>query len=84
MDIAKKAAAEALLALLGYSKPQPQPVKPSIKSSGVSGTNGAEAKENSGDNKRKVTFVEVDTSNETTHSHPQGGNNFYQNILNCA
>lgn len=68
---AKKAAAEALLSLMGYSKPQPQPVKPSIKSSGS--TNGADSKESSGDNKRKVTFVEVDTGNETSHSHPQGG-----------
>ncbi|XP_031786214.1 double-stranded RNA-binding protein Staufen homolog 2 isoform X1 [Nasonia vitripennis] len=73
--LAKRAAAEALLATLGYSKPQPQPAKPSIKtsSSGIGGGNGAENKEGVGEGKRKVTFVEVDTSNETTHTHPQGG-----------
>jgi double-stranded RNA-binding protein Staufen len=72
--LAKRAAAEALLATLGYSKPQPQPAKPSIKTSSAvgSGSNGIDNKENVGEGKRKVTFVEVDT-NETTHSHPQGG-----------
>ncbi|XP_058795500.1 double-stranded RNA-binding protein Staufen homolog 2 isoform X2 [Phymastichus coffea] len=70
--LAKRAAAEALLATLGYSKPQPQPAKPSIKtSSSTVGSNGSENKESEG--KRKVTFVEVDNSNETTHSHPPGG-----------
>ncbi|XP_011505196.1 PREDICTED: double-stranded RNA-binding protein Staufen homolog 2 [Ceratosolen solmsi marchali] len=71
--LAKKAAAEALLKTMGYSKPQPQPTKPSIKNSnsvGV-GSNGTENKENEG--KRKVTFVEVDTNNDTTHNHSQGG-----------
>lgn len=71
---AKRAAAEALLATLGYSKPQPQPAKPSIKTSNSAvGSNGSENKENTSEGKRKVTFVEVDNSNETTHSHPQGG-----------
>ncbi|XP_014208195.1 double-stranded RNA-binding protein Staufen homolog 2 isoform X2 [Copidosoma floridanum] len=68
--LAKKAAAEALLNILGYSKPQPQPVKPSIKTSTAGGTNSAESKEKE---QRKVTFVEVDNSNETTHTYPQGG-----------
>ncbi|KAL7299733.1 hypothetical protein TKK_0007483 [Trichogramma kaykai] len=73
--LAKRAAAEALLALMGYSKPQPQPTKPSIKTAtgAGAGTNGAENKENNAENKRKVTFVEVDARNETTHNIPQGG-----------
>ncbi len=33
--LAKRAAAESMLQLLGYSRPQPQPGKPSIKMDGV-------------------------------------------------
>ena len=61
--LAKRAAAEALLTAMGYSKPQPQPVKPSIKTGD---------KENSEGKPRKVTFLEDDQSNET-QSHPTGG-----------
>lgn len=58
--LAKRAAAEALLMQLGYSKPQPQPVKPSIKT----GEN-----DNSEGKPRKVTFLEDDQVNEIlTHS----------------
>ncbi|KAJ8684218.1 hypothetical protein QAD02_020010 [Eretmocerus hayati] len=74
--LAKRAAAEALLTQLGYSKPQPQPVKPSIKNSNSGagdGNNGVQNKENANEGKRKVTFVEVEPTNGTTHSHPQGG-----------
>lgn len=53
--LAKRAAAEALLMQLGYSKPQPQPVKPSIKT----GDN-----ENSEGKSRKVTFLEEDEITE--------------------
>ena len=57
---------------MGYSKPQPQPAKPSIKTSSGSSGN-TENKENAGETKRKVTFVEVNPKNETTHTVPQGG-----------
>ncbi|XP_074657003.1 double-stranded RNA-binding protein Staufen homolog [Tubulanus polymorphus] len=50
--LAKRNAAEAMLQLLGYSRPSPQPTKPAIKTS-----NGNEA---SGD--KKVTFVETETA----------------------
>ncbi|XP_076282805.1 double-stranded RNA-binding protein Staufen [Lasioglossum baleicum] len=59
--LAKRAAAEALLAQLGYSKPQP--TKPSIK------TGESEATESK---PRKVTFLEDEQINETP-SHPVGG-----------
>nr|XP_050861386.1 double-stranded RNA-binding protein Staufen homolog 2 isoform X3 [Vespula vulgaris] len=61
--LAKRAAAEALLAKLGYSKPQPQPTKPSIKTG---------ESENTETKPRKVTFLEDDQVNET-QSHPVGG-----------
>ncbi|XP_015522486.1 double-stranded RNA-binding protein Staufen homolog 2 isoform X2 [Neodiprion lecontei] len=61
--LAKRAAAEALLMQLGYSKPQPQPVKPSIKT----GDN-----ENSEGKPRKVTFLEEDQVNEIPN-HSVGG-----------
>lgn len=59
--LAKRAAAEALLAQLGYSKPQP--TKPSIKT-GESETTESKP--------RKVTFLEDEQINETP-SHPVGG-----------
>lgn len=59
--LAKRAAAEALLAQLGYSKPQP--TKPSIK------TGESESTESK---PRKVTFLEDEQINETP-SHPVGG-----------
>jgi len=56
--LAKRAAAEAMLALLGYSKPSPQPTKSSIKapSNSVPTQNG---QTNGGD--KKVTFQEGDS-----------------------
>lgn len=56
--LAKRAAAEALLALLGYSKPQPQPAKPSIKSGD---------KENNDNKPRKVTFLEDEQLDGANH-----------------
>lgn len=61
--LAKRAAAESLLAQLGYSKPQPQPAKPSIKMG---------ESENTESKPRKVTFLEDEQINET-QSHPVGG-----------
>lgn len=46
--LAKRAAAEALLQMLGYSRPGPQPGKPSLRSPG----------EGSGEKGRKLTFVD--------------------------
>lgn len=60
--VAKRAAAEALLAQLGYSKPT-QPTKPSIKTG---------ESENTETKARKVTFLEDDQINET-QPHPVGG-----------
>ncbi|XP_031847758.1 double-stranded RNA-binding protein Staufen isoform X5 [Nomia melanderi] len=59
--LAKRAAAEALLAQLGYSKPLP--TKPSIKTG---------ESENTESKPRKVTFLEDEQINETP-SHPVGG-----------
>lgn len=61
--LAKRAAAESLLTQLGYSKPSPQPAKPSIKTGDSENT---EAKP------RKVTFLEDDQVNDT-QSHSVGG-----------
>jgi len=46
--LAKRAAAEALLQLLGYSRPTPQPNKPALKSPGAEG----------GERNKKLTFVD--------------------------
>ncbi|XP_012226621.1 double-stranded RNA-binding protein Staufen homolog 2 isoform X2 [Linepithema humile] len=61
--LAKRAAAEALLAHLGYSKPSPQPAKPSIKTG---------ESENTESKPRKVTFLEDEQVNDT-QSHSVGG-----------
>ncbi|XP_015605525.1 double-stranded RNA-binding protein Staufen homolog 2 isoform X2 [Cephus cinctus] len=61
--LAKRAAAEALLTQLGYSKPQPQPTKPSIKTGETENTEGKP---------RKVTFLEEEQINEN-QNHPVGG-----------
>ncbi|XP_066602861.1 double-stranded RNA-binding protein Staufen homolog 2 isoform X2 [Prorops nasuta] len=61
--LAKRAAAEALLSQLGYSRPQPQPVKPSIKTGDS---------ENTESKPRKVTFLEDDQVNEV-QNHSVGG-----------
>merc|ERR1719412_3356644 len=51
--LAKRAAAEALLQLLGYSRPTPQPNKPSLKSPG-----GSSSSEGVGERNKKLTFVD--------------------------
>ncbi|XP_032689365.1 double-stranded RNA-binding protein Staufen homolog 2 [Odontomachus brunneus] len=61
--LAKRAAAEALLTQLGYSKPSPQPAKPSIKTGDS---------ENTETKPRKVTFLEDDQINDT-QPHSVGG-----------
>ncbi|XP_018053280.1 PREDICTED: double-stranded RNA-binding protein Staufen homolog 2 [Atta colombica] len=61
--LAKRAAAEALLAQLGYSKPSPQPSKPSIKTG---------ESENTESKPRKVTFLEDEQMNDT-QPHSVGG-----------
>lgn len=61
--LAKRAAAEALLAQLGYSKPSPQPAKPSIKTG---------ESENTESKPRKVTFLEDEQMNDT-QPHSVGG-----------
>jgi double-stranded RNA-binding protein Staufen len=61
--LAKRAAAEALLTQLGYSKPQPQPTKPSIKTG---------ESENTESKPRKVTFLEDEQVNDT-QPHSVGG-----------
>lgn len=61
--LAKRAAAEALLAQLGYSKPSPQPAKPSIKTG---------ESENTESKPRKVTFLEDEQVNDT-QPHSVGG-----------
>lgn len=61
--LAKRAAAEALLTQLGYSKPSPQPAKPSIKTGDS---------ENTETKPRKVTFLEDDQVNDT-QPHSVGG-----------
>lgn len=76
--LGKRAAAEALLAQLGYSKPaQPQPAKPSIKTS-PKDTSGAEnASNDAGTKLRKVTFREDDAGKDSTQNQqaqqPSGG-----------
>lgn len=65
--LAKRNAADALLTQLGYSKPQPQPTKPSIKNSDS---------ENTETKPRKVTFLEDDTTSNDTRDHPVGGKLF--------
>lgn len=57
--LAKRAAAEALLAQLGYSKPSPQPAKPSIKTG---------ESENTESKPRKVTFLEDEVNDTPPHS----------------
>lgn len=71
--LAKRAAAEALLAQLGYSKPQPQPTKPSIKTAGES--------ENTEQKPRKVTFLEDEQQINETQSHPPVGGETAFNTL---
>ncbi|KAK3609026.1 hypothetical protein CHS0354_020689 [Potamilus streckersoni] len=58
--LAKRHAAEAMLDLLGYNKPTPQPAKPAIRSGSPSETSNTE---------KKVTFVDP-----TEESKPATGN----------
>lgn len=55
--LAKRAAAEALLQLLGYSRPTPQPNKPALKSPGSEG----------GERNKKLTFVD-DVKSESSEN----------------
>ncbi|KAH0549247.1 double-stranded RNA-binding protein Staufen homolog 2 isoform X2 [Cotesia glomerata] len=65
--LGKRAAAEALLTKLGYSKPDVQPIKSSIKTADSENSN-TESKP------RKVTFLEDDKQHQNeTPSHPVGG-----------
>ena len=50
--LAKRNAAEAMLQMLGYSRPSPQPSKPSIKTEGTPGL--------SPNSDKKVTFLETE------------------------
>merc|ERR1719219_388020 len=58
--LAKRAAAEALLQLLGYSRPTPQPNKPALKSPGAEG----------GERNKKLTFVDEVKPPENTETAP--------------
>ena len=58
--LAKRSAAEAMLQLLGYSRPAPQPSKPAIKT--------GDAVSPATD--KKVTFLDAD--NTTNSEHRQG------------
>ncbi|XP_037793787.1 double-stranded RNA-binding protein Staufen homolog isoform X1 [Penaeus monodon] len=64
--LAKRAAAENMLQLLGYSRPQPQPGKPAIK------TDGAHSDP---DKTRKVTFLEDGGETRGSDSAVVGGVN---------
>merc|ERR1711962_1943773 len=64
--LAKRAAAEALLQLLGYSRPGPQPGKPALRSPGEGG----------GEKGRKLTFVD-----ELTPPPGPGGRQLVPGIL---
>jgi len=68
--LAKRAAAEALLAQLGYSKPSPQPSKPSIKTG---------ESENTESKPRKVTFLEDEQMNDT-QPHSVGGKEKHRSL----
>merc|ERR1719189_1719829 len=59
--LAKRAAAEALLQLLGYSRPGPQPSKPALRSPGEGG----------GEKGRKLTFVDEVSNGSGTNGGRQ-------------
>jgi len=59
--LAKRAAAEALLQLLGYSRPGPQPSKPALRSPGEGG----------GEKGRKLTFVDEVNNGSVTNGGRQ-------------
>jgi double-stranded RNA-binding protein Staufen len=59
--LAKRAAAEALLQLLGYSRPGPQPSKPTLRSPGEGG----------GEKGRKLTFVDEVNNGAVTNGGRQ-------------
>lgn len=69
--LAKRAAAEGLLQVLGYSRPQPQPSKPAIKSPGQEGGDG--------DKNRKVTFL--DQEGEKVDNESRGGRQLVPGLL---
>ncbi|KAF7997423.1 hypothetical protein HCN44_005994 [Aphidius gifuensis] len=67
----KRAAAEALLTQLGYSKPQIQPTKPAIKTKTTDNDNSTNT---SGESKpRKVTFLNDEKTSEESQSQSHGG-----------
>lgn len=61
--LAKRAAAENMLQLLGYSRPPPQPGKPVLKTDGSSHSDP--------DKTRKVTFLEDTTTSDNAPSSSQ-------------
>jgi double-stranded RNA-binding protein Staufen len=63
--LAKRNAAEAMLQLLGYSRPSPQPVKPAMKSADGQGAAG---------NDKKVTFIDH-------HQHQQENTNLNRQVV---
>uniref|UniRef100_A0A4D5RA94 Double-stranded RNA-binding protein Staufen-like protein n=1 Tax=Scolopendra viridis TaxID=118503 RepID=A0A4D5RA94_SCOVI len=73
--LAKRAAAEGLLQMLGYSRPQPQPSKPAIK---TPGQEGAET-----DKTRKVTFLdqEVTPKVEKPDTESRGGRQLVPGLI---
>lgn len=69
--LAKRAAAEGLLQMLGYSRPQPQPSKPAIKTPGQEGGDG--------DKSRKVTFL--DPEGEKPDGEGRGGRQLVPGLI---
>ncbi|XP_015117926.1 double-stranded RNA-binding protein Staufen homolog 2 isoform X3 [Diachasma alloeum] len=72
--LGKRAAAEALLAQLGYSKPQTQPTKPSIKTAD-SDNSTSESKP------RKVTFLEDDLKVQTQEEPQSHGGSLGRQLV---
>merc|ERR1712079_991739 len=70
--LAKRAAAEALLQLLGYSRPGPQPTKPALRSPGEGG----------GERGRKLTFVdEVKSGSSSAGTAANGGRQLVPGLI---
>merc|ERR1719357_2110765 len=70
--LAKRAAAEALLQLLGYSRPGPQPTKPALRSPGEGG----------GEKGRKLTFVdEVKSGSSSAGTAANGGRQLVPGLI---
>lgn len=56
--LAKRSAAEAMLQLLGYSRPSPQPGKPAIKTD----TNSTVNQQHTNLTDKKVTFIDQEST----------------------